>query len=132
MLIKFLDNFYRSPSWNKTRKEHLANFPECAACGRKDDLEVHHIVPYHVDSSRELDPNNLITLCDKYCHFIFGHLMDWKSWNVNVLEDSNTYRLAKQSRPKSIHYGQSYEKFSIFIVIRSIFNSFVCWYNRSN
>src|SRR6056300_1305890 len=89
----------RSYTWSKVRKEHLKRNPECAACGRKDDLEVHHIVPYHVDPNRELDPSNLITLCGKYCHFVFGHFMDWKSWNENVIRDCTLHRLGKSNRP---------------------------------
>ena len=49
------------------RNEHVKNNPRCAACGRKDGVEVHHIVPYHVDPSK-LDRTNHITLCGKYCH----------------------------------------------------------------
>jgi 5-methylcytosine-specific restriction protein A len=128
-MFKFLDNFYRSPSWNRVRKEHLAQFPECSACGRKDNLEVHHIIPYHVDNSRELDPSNLITLCGKYCHFVFGHLMDWKSWNTNVVEDSNLYKVAKDNKPKPLQYGQSHEKTLLNIMLDAMFN-LVCWNNR--
>ena len=61
------------------------------ACGSCKKPEVHHIVPVHLAPQLELDPENLITLCDKYCHFIFGHLMNYKSWNVDVLEDSKAY-----------------------------------------
>ncbi len=102
----FLDKIYgRSPKWRKVRAEHIKNNPTCAACGRKDGLEVHHIVPYHIDPDKELDPDNLITLCGKYCHFIFGHLMDWKSWNENVVRDSTLYLLAKTQRPYKEVFG---------------------------
>lgn len=79
----------RSSLWNSIRKEFLFRNNKCAACGRKKDLEVHHIIPVHVDSSLELDPNNLITLCANSCHILFGHLMDFKSWNPNVINDCN-------------------------------------------
>jgi len=69
------------------------------ACGRKEDLEVHHIIPVHKDPSKELDPNNLITLCGKTCHLMFGHLMDYKSWNPNVEEDSELYLSKIKMRP---------------------------------
>ena len=102
----FLDKIYgRSPKWRKVRAEHIEKNPTCAACGRKDGLEVHHIVPYHIDPDKELDPDNLITLCGKYCHFIFGHLMDWKSWNENVVRDSTLYLLAKRKRPYKEAFG---------------------------
>lgn len=100
-MFSLFKNFFqgRSYDWTKVRKEHLKRNPECAACGRKDDLEVHHIVPYHVAPNRELDPDNLITLCGKHCHFVFGHLMDWKSWNKDVCRDVVKYRHQLNSRP---------------------------------
>jgi 5-methylcytosine-specific restriction protein A len=89
----------RSWKWKDVRKEHLKIQSECQACGRKDDLEVHHIIPVHKDPSKELDPNNLITLCGKTCHLIFGHLMDYKSWNPNVEKDSELYLSKIKMRP---------------------------------
>lgn len=90
-LSKKLRYAVRSPSWSAVRKKHIEKQPCCQACGSCKRPEVHHIIPVHVDPSKELDPNNLITLCDKYCHFIFGHLMNYKSWNDNVVEDSRVY-----------------------------------------
>jgi len=99
-MFSFLDKMYgRSPKWRKVRAEHIKKHPECAACGRKESLEVHHIVPYHINPELELEPSNLITLCGKYCHFIFGHLMDWKSWNENVVRDCTLYHISKSTRP---------------------------------
>jgi len=89
----------RSPKWPAVRKEHIKKQPCCMACGSCKKPEVHHIVPVHLDPSKELDPSNLITLCDKYCHFIFGHFMNYKSWNVNIVEDSSRYLESKSSRP---------------------------------
>lgn len=70
------------------------------ACGSCKKPEVHHIVPVHLNPDLELDPENLITLCDKYCHFIFGHLMDYKSWNVDVVGDSAEYLQKIQNKPR--------------------------------
>ena len=89
----------RSPGWSKLREEHIKKQPHCQACGSKKRPEVHHIVPVHLDPSQELNPDNLITLCDKYCHFIFGHLMNYKSWNVNVIEDSKVYYNKVKRKP---------------------------------
>ena len=56
-MFSIIDKFYgRSSGWRSVRNEHIENNPTCAACGRRDGLEVHHIVPYHVDPSKELDP----------------------------------------------------------------------------
>lgn len=89
----------RSPGWPKLREEHINKQPCCQACGSCKKPEVHHIVPVHLDPSKELDPDNLITLCDKYCHFIFGHLMDYKSWNINVRNEASRYLQQKKDRP---------------------------------
>ena len=98
LLSKFT-NYGRSSKWKDVRKRHLEKQPFCQACGREINLEVHHIEPVHKNSSRELDPSNLITLCSNNCHFIFGHLMDYKSWNINVVQDCEQYLLKIQSRP---------------------------------
>lgn len=99
LLSKKIRYAVRSPKWSETRKKHLEKEPCCMACGSCKKPEVHHIVPVHLDPSKELDPDNLITLCDKYCHFIFGHFMNYKSWNPNVKSDSYTYFKNKKNRP---------------------------------
>lgn len=81
----------RSSKWPKVRKQHLAENPVCSACGRSKNLEVHHIEPVHLNPDRELDPTNLITLCSDPCHIVFGHFMDYKSWNINVVKDCSVY-----------------------------------------
>lgn len=64
----------RSSHWPKIRKEHLNKESCCQACGGEKELNVHHIIPYHIDKTKELDPDNLITLCEGggiNCHFFF-------------------------------------------------------------
>lgn len=59
-------------------------------CGGTKNLEVHHVKPFHIDPTLELDPTNLITLCEemsKECHLKKGHLGNWKKVNENVLSD---------------------------------------------
>lgn len=89
---------YRSPNWRSVRKEHLSNDPICNACGKDNDLEVHHIVPVHVNSELELEVDNLITLCSR-CHLVFGHLSHYKSWNENVVDDCKNYNSQVSQRP---------------------------------
>lgn len=98
-LSKKLRYAVRSPEWPQVRKEHIKNNPYCAACGRKESLEVHHIEPVHINPDRELDRSNLITLCDKYCHFALGHLMDYKSWNKDICNDAQVYFSKVKKRP---------------------------------
>lgn len=89
----------RSSDWPKVRKQHLKKNPCCCACGRKISLDVHHIEPVHINPEKELDPDNLVTLCSSPCHLVFGHFMDYKSWNPNVIEDCETYYVRYKSRP---------------------------------
>lgn len=93
----------RSGKWPTLRKKHLEKQPCCMACGSCKKPEVHHIVPVHLEPARELDPDNLITLCDKHCHFVFGHFMDYKSWNENIVNDASWYLKNIKDRPKK--YG---------------------------
>jgi hypothetical protein len=127
-MFNFLDNFGRSSSWRTVRNKHLKKFPTCAACGRTKNLEVHHIVPYQVDRSKELDTDNLITLCGDYCHFVFGHFMDYKSWNTNVVEDSKKYYMERLNRSYQFTYRPSHEKTIINAITSYIFR-LLWWYD---
>jgi len=86
----------RSSRWRGVRKKHLVISPTCAVCGSKRSLEVHHIVPFHIDPSLELNVSNLLTLCDGLwglnCHFVFGHLRNWRKVNHSVVNDSSHWR----------------------------------------
>lgn len=86
----------RSPKWRAVAREHLKNNPLCAACGTSENVVPHHIIPVHEDASRELDPANLVTLCNSNgtgCHFFLGHLQDWKLCNPSVIEDARAYKV---------------------------------------
>lgn len=91
----------RSPAWPGVRAIHLLKHPACEACGATGagvQLEVHHVVPFHIDRTKELDPTNLITLCRKGghlgcpCHLTFGHLGNFQRDNPNVREDAALMR----------------------------------------
>lgn len=86
----------RSSKWPAVRAEHIERHPVCEACGSAANLNVHHIIPFHVNSYLELDPTNLITLC-RNCHFTLGHDPDgpkgpkkpnWKEFNSHVRQDA--------------------------------------------
>lgn len=85
----------RSPQWPHVEKAHLLREPTCVACGGRQALQVHHIKPFHLHPQLELDPDNLITLCElkgRDHHLLIGHLDEWESYNVNVREDAKRYR----------------------------------------
>jgi 5-methylcytosine-specific restriction endonuclease McrA len=78
----------RSSKWPEVRKKWLETNNSCAACGCKNNLQIHHCIPFHLDRSKELDPTNFITLCEgkggREDHLMIGHLGNWKSINPDV------------------------------------------------
>ena len=88
----------RSSQWPKVRAVWLEEHGECVACGQKDHLNVHHVIPFNDAPSRELDPDNLVTLCTDgpghcNCHLLFGHLGNYQSkGNPNVRRDAARFR----------------------------------------
>ena len=89
----------RANEWPAVSKTHLRSHPFCFVCRTRKKVEVHHVVPFHVDPLLELVLANLITLCRVH-HFLFGHLGDWKSWNVNCREDCAEWALRIVERPR--------------------------------
>jgi len=79
----------RSGQWRRVRKDFIKG-KVCAVCGGKKKLEVHHVVPVHLDKSLELEENNLIALCRGH-HFLFGHLLSWWSYNPDIKEDARAW-----------------------------------------
>lgn len=93
----------RSGNWSKVREAHLKDFPTCSACGGKESVEVHHKKPFHLHPELELDPTNLISLCEskKYgvnCHLFFGHLGNYKVENSEVDSDVTTWQRKFEER----------------------------------
>jgi hypothetical protein len=82
----------RSSGWHKVRNEWVKAHPECEACGDSRAIEVHHVLPFHDSPQKELDPQNCVSLCADPCHFVFGHLKNWKKSNPHVREDCLAYR----------------------------------------
>jgi 5-methylcytosine-specific restriction protein A len=83
----------RSWFWRFARDNHLLEYPLCAVCGGTKKVVVHHIVPFHIAPDLELDPTNLITLCQGSrkslnCHLLFGHLGNFKKVNPSCVSDS--------------------------------------------
>ena len=97
----------RSPKWRKVRAKHLVEKNECYICKSKKKLEVHHIIPFHIAPDLELEPNNLITLCEnkKYginCHLLVGHLGNYRRTNLSCEVDAMTWRIKlRKEIPKS-------------------------------
>jgi len=89
----------RSPEWNECRDKFITTHPMCAVCGSTNDLEVHHIFPFHYcvalgRNDLELDPRNLITLCGgggENHHLLIGHFDDWQSANLEVNKNKQIF-----------------------------------------
>lgn len=97
----------RASQWRKVRAEHLKKQPKCAACGRGKELQVHHVIPVSFDPTRELDPDNLITLCASPCHFMFGHCLSYHCYNKDVRIDAARFLTSVQKRkclPKEFRF----------------------------
>jgi 5-methylcytosine-specific restriction endonuclease McrA len=86
----------RSPLWARVAMEHRLIEPACVVCGYKGPkVQVHHIKPFHLHPLLELDPHNLITLCEakgREHHLLIGHLDDWESYNEHIHEDVKRFR----------------------------------------
>ncbi len=110
-MIKFLFKIFesdRSSKWRTIREKFLKKNPKCISCNTNNNLQVHHIVPVSVDPSKELYENNLCTLCET-CHFVFGHLHNWKNYNPEVIRDCQEhYQRVKQFTVKRIKQPMSF------------------------
>ena len=94
----------RSPHWPAHRAAWLKCHPTCAVCGGTRKLQVHHILPFHLFPSQELNPANLITLCETgehgiNCHLGVGHFGWFKSFNVDVEKDAAAWMKKLFNRP---------------------------------
>ncbi len=64
--------------------------------GGTKKVEVHHIQPFHIRPDLELDPSNLLTLCEakRYgvnCHLAWGHAGDYRAVNTDVERDAERW-----------------------------------------
>lgn len=89
----------RSSKWPRIRNAFHDMYPLCAACGSKKRTQVHHIEDFSTSPDKELDMENLITLCmHHHCHLIIGHLGTFKSINPIVVEMSSFLRGKMRNR----------------------------------
>jgi len=99
----------RAPQWQTTRDRVIANHPACAYCGSPAE-KVHHIVPFHVDDSKELNTDNLLALCDA-CHGTTAHLdRHYQSWNPLIAEEIKLHKAMVAARPKTEKEAKAFVK----------------------
>lgn len=90
----------RSPHWSTVEHAFRSTNPTCTACGSSEALQVHHVEPFHFcvlvgRPDLELDPRNLISLCERAGedhHLLLGHDGDFRSSNPNVRADVVTFQ----------------------------------------
>ena len=70
--------------WRKVHNKHISIESCCQMCDTTKELEVHHIVPWHLAPELRYDFKNLVTLC-RACHFGFGHWRNWHGHNPEIL-----------------------------------------------
>ena len=76
--------------WDEQRRLVIERDKHCKNCGRENNLDVHHIIPFQLSKSNKLD--NLITLC-KSCHSSIGNTY-WKLENrPQYFETINSMRI---------------------------------------
>ena len=88
----------RSSQWPAAQHLHLLNEPVCQVCGTKNDLEVHHKLPYHEHPELELVQANMMTMC-RTDHLFVGHRKSWLSYNPTVDADAAAWRQKIKERP---------------------------------
>jgi len=94
----------RSPKWGAFRNSLVKKYKTCAACGDRDDLEIHHKLPVSWNGS-ELDEENCICLC-RNCHYFLGHFQDWTSYNKDIVRDAADYLARRSNRPQHFDNDQ--------------------------
>lgn len=126
----------RNIKWEEVRDDYLRNNPKCVMCDITTNLEVHHIYPFHICNELgrpdlELDPRNLITLCEGEStnehHLLMGHLDSWESFNpllkadtivfknttVDIIKNDRLWQLKVSKRPNTFFEMTPTEKESI-------------------
>jgi len=91
--------------WRRVRNQFYATHQTCAMCGAAKDVQVHHILPWHLYPDLRYTHTNLISLCQP-CHFRFGHGRDWKAYNPDI---GNLSEAARESLKKVVTRQQHEE-----------------------
>ena len=85
----------RSPRWPAVSRAFLRG-ASCIACGQREGLTAHHVIPFHVRPDLELDERNLVPLCSDRCHIVFGHFNDFRLDNPEVREHAAKFLAGRE------------------------------------
>ena len=86
----------RAPGWEALSRQLRSERPECECCGLPTTV-IHHVLPFHVHPSLELDKTNLIALCNE-CHLRIGHGGSFRAWLPDCRRLAATIRAAIAAR----------------------------------
>ncbi len=89
-LFNILLESTRSSQWKNIRNEYVKYYSVCQFCFKPVEV-VHHIQPFHLYRTLELDWNNLVSLCND-CHLKYGHFGDYRSFNPLLKLDILLYQ----------------------------------------
>lgn len=96
----------RSSQWSSFKVQFAKTHPKvCAVCGTTKGLQLHHKTPFSRDKSRELDPTNVVWLCEQgehSCHLIFGHLYSFFSYNLDLDNTIKEWNVLITNRPTKL------------------------------
>ena len=77
--------------WESFEHTYYKTHPKkCAACNERLHIDLHHIIPRHINPSLIFTESNLTPLC-RCDHFRIGHHKNWDTYNPNVTTDSKTF-----------------------------------------
>lgn len=76
--LQKIDGIWRSKWQFKIREEMAKADPLCRRCRILDGVDIHHVVPVHVDPSRALDRGNVTLLCEP-CHNAMHSEQGWQT-----------------------------------------------------
>ena len=81
----------------KAKRAYATTHPECAICGNPNNIEIHHVIPVHIDITMSCNFKNFVSACDSNnngCHRWLCHFGDFKNkWNLNIRQYAIASRL---------------------------------------
>lgn len=85
----------RHKDWRKESRAFLAENPTCWVTGRPAAI-VHHIVPFWLDPSLELEWYNFAPFADQQVHLFAGHGGNWRCYRPRLREWCRAERAARE------------------------------------
>lgn len=98
----------RSGQWRAFRN-NIVKDGKCAICGSRKNLQAHHKKPFKDFPELELDPDNIVILCEnpsRNCHFVFGHLFNWSAYNDDIVNTIQYFQIImKKAKMRAYREG---------------------------